>query len=714
MNAQALVGKVLGNCRLLKVIGRGSMGAVYLAQQTHAYDQGQVAVKVFLGASTLEPLQYMDFLVRFRHEMDAVAALDHPHILPVHDYGEYDGFIYLVMPYVAGETLRNVLTLQGMLPFPNVMHHMEQLATALDYAHQRGVIHRDIKPANILVTHDDRLVLTDFAVTKVISEEVAARVRRFTVGMLDYLSPEQVMGKEVDKRSDLYSLGAVLYHMVTGSAPFRGESLMEVAKKHLQEPPPSPGVRRVGLPITAEQVMMRALAKRPEDRYTHARDMATAFRLALATADTGRKHAQQPGATLSIGLTGAVLFDPKKRQDTAPAVKSEQASRTPSPTWSTTATASSPSPAIVATFKKHALHPEQPMEIEQSTPSLQVTGPTTPVQDTSLSLATHTSDILPPSSAEQGTSGTIVKLTGPAKIVSVPVAGQPGRYMTGLLPVLSTDRQEPSTRASTRSRLQKRLKIIGLLMVALLVFGTSTIWFAHMRSSSAGNTPKSTSVAGTPDVKATLTAQAVATVNANIILSDSLSQNIHNWPVSTSGSMTYAFVDGAYHITNNDPAREAPAMLPGLTLSGHFVYTLTMEEIKGDDTSINNEFGMIIHAGVQNNNGKAITTFYTFEILNKPGGEYQFWKYDDSQRSGANPWTELWHHAFNSEFHEGQGPKSINTFKIIADGKTFTLIVNGKQVGTVQDGSFSSGGVGMLVNLKGTEVAFSNLKLTYS
>ncbi|HKF36951.1 MAG TPA: serine/threonine-protein kinase, partial [Ktedonobacteraceae bacterium] len=239
MNAQALVGKVLGNCRLLKVIGRGSMGVVYLAQQTRAYDRGQVAVKVFLGASDLEPLQYIDFLVRFRHEMDAVAALDHPHILSVHDYGEYDGFVYLVMPYVAGETLRNVLTLQGMLPFPKVMHYMEQLATALDYAHQRGVVHRDIKPANILVTHGDRLVLTDFAVTKVISEEVTARIRRFTVGMLDYLSPEQVMGKEVDMRSDLYSLGAVLYHMVTGSAPFRGESLLEVAKKHLQESPPS-------------------------------------------------------------------------------------------------------------------------------------------------------------------------------------------------------------------------------------------------------------------------------------------------------------------------------------------------------------------------------------------------------------------------------------------------------------------------------------------
>src|SRR5260370_28517808 len=114
-----------------------------------------------------------------------------------------------------------------MLPFHNVMRHMEQLATALDYAHQRGVIHRDIKPANILVTHDDRLVLTDFAVTKVISEGAAARIRRFTVGILHYLSPEQVIAKEVATRSDLYSLGALLYHTVTGSTPFPGESLMD-------------------------------------------------------------------------------------------------------------------------------------------------------------------------------------------------------------------------------------------------------------------------------------------------------------------------------------------------------------------------------------------------------------------------------------------------------------------------------------------------------
>ncbi len=138
-----------------------------------------------------------------------------------------------------------------------------------------------------------------------------------------------------------------------------------------------------------------------------------------------------------------------------------------------------------------------------------------------------------------------------------------------------------------------------------------------------------------------------------------------------------------------------------------------MKEIKGDDTSVNNEYGMIFRASIQNKSGKTFTTFYSLEVLNKTGGEYQFWKYDDSQGSGANFWKKLASHSFGNEFHEGQGPKSINTFKVIAIGRHFTLLVNGKKVWNFQDGSFASGGVGMLVNLKGTEVAFSNLLLTH-
>jgi hypothetical protein len=183
--------------------------------------------------------------------------------------------------------------------------------------------------------------------------------------------------------------------------------------------------------------------------------------------------------------------------------------------------------------------------------------------------------------------------------------------------------------------------------------------------------------------------------------------------------MIYIFKDNAYHITDNNPTQGAPAILPDEVLHGSFAYTLTIEEIKGDDTSLNNEFGMIIRANSQNKNGKIITTFYSFEVLNTKGGEYQFWKYDNSKGSSGTPWTKLWHQPFGKEFHQGHGPGSINTIKIFENGKSFTLIVNGKKIATVQDNSCtaslcSSGGVGMLVNLKGTEVAFSNLRLTHS
>ena len=708
MNAEALVGKVLANYTLQQVIGQGSMGAVYLAQQPRRHRK--FAVKVFIRASALEPLQYMDFLVRLRHELNAVVSLDHPHILPVHEYGERDGFVYLVMPYVVGGNLQDVLKSHGMLPFPKIVNYLDQLAAALDYAHQRGIIHRDIKPSNILVTANSRVLLTDFALSKAMTEGIVAQIRQFTTGTLDYMAPELVMGKEVDERADLYSLGAILYHMVTGIAPFQGDSLVEVAKRHLQVPPLPPGSKRVELPIAAEQVISQALAKRPADRYVHAQDLAAAFRLALTVTNAQSEHAPKD-AFLSSGMsrielyTPHGLFDPKWRTGTMPTVTSEQAANLSSRTLFKTAAASAPSTDPIASFDRHTSGPVPEQASNEEKPSLPIpaVNPVTPAQNTPM---------FPVPGPIQGNAGTFMQLTGPAKVVSMSVPGQPGRYITGLLPITQQEAKKSTAGANAKGRLQKHLKVIGLVMVALLILGTTTFWFAHTRSNSMTKT--FTNVVATPDLQATATARVVATANANIILFDPLSQNIHNWPIATSGSMLYEFKDGAYHITDNDATREAPALLPALTLTGSFVYTLTLEEIKGDDTSVNNEFGMIIRSNIQHKNGKQITTFYSFEVMNKPGGEYQFWKYDDSQGTAASPWTELGHQAFGGEFHEGQGPKSINAFKIIANGKNFTLIVNGEQVWAVQDSSFASGGVGMLVNLEGTEVAFSNLKLTYS
>src|SRR5438874_3727616 len=281
MNAEALVGKKLGSYTLRRVIGVGSMGAVYLARQSQS--QREYVLKVFLHASSLEPLQYIDFLLRFRQEMELVASLKHPHILSVLEYEERDGFVYLVMPYVSVQNLESVLSSQKILSLQEIADYLDQLAGALDYAHEHGVLHLDIKPSNILVTFNDKLLFTDFAVTKTMTERQAARIRQFKVGMLNYMAPEQVIGKEPGEKADLYSLDAVLYHMVTGSAPFQGESLVEVAKKHLQDTPPSPCSKRTDVTLAAEQVILRALSKRPGHRYAHAQDLAAAFRLALET-----------------------------------------------------------------------------------------------------------------------------------------------------------------------------------------------------------------------------------------------------------------------------------------------------------------------------------------------------------------------------------------------------------------------------------------------
>ena len=499
---------------------------------------------------------------------------------------------------------------------------------------------------------------------------------------------------------------------------------MEVAKKHLQEPPPLPGSKRKDLPVTAGHIMLRALAKRPESRFANARDLATGFRLALTIAHTHSRVTQEnvlPSRSItSTGLhTTHGPFYPKRHTRLTPAVIAEQNSHK-SPLFLPAAMASTPSTGEIASFTNSAVRSEQARESEEislSKPEVNP-NPRTPLTDTSLFLAqTMKPAGLAAPNTDQANTRTTIKLTEPAKIVNIPVAGQPGRYVTGLLPILPTMQQaetKPTAGTSVKDRLQKRLKILGLVMVALLVIGTGTLWLAHLRSGSTAKNYNGMTAVGTPAVGATMTAQAIATANANIILTDPLTQNIHDWPVATSGAMLYVFKNGAYHITDNDDTRGAPAILPNLTLKGPFVYTLTMEEIKGDDTSVNNEFGMIIRANVQDKNGRTITTFYSLEVLNEVGGEYQFWKYDDSQGANTSPWNKLGSHPFGNEFHEGQGPKSINTFVIIVSGKNFTLIVNGKKVWTIQDSSFSSGSIGMLVNLKGTEVAFSNLKLTYS
>jgi hypothetical protein len=307
---------------------------------------------------------------------------------------------------------------------------------------------------------------------------------------------------------------------------------------------------------------------------------------------------------------------------------------------------------------------------------------------------------------ESGQPNTM-KLTTPVKVVKVPVAGQPGQYVTGLLPVAPPVLQPVETKES-KSWAQRTMTVLAILLVVLGSLGV--VWYVRTSSTQPSRPPVALQTivpTRTPDLQATVAAEVTATAQANIILSDPLSQNIHNW--LTSPLDVYAFKDGAYHITDRGNSGRA-TVLPGRVYTDPLGYILTMEEITGDDTSTNNSFGMILRFSQQTRNGKTITTFYSFEVVNVKGGEYQFWKYDDS-RSGS-PWSQIWHQPFGNEFHQGHGPQSVNTVKIFADGRKFTFTVNGKLIKTVQDGSLTAGTIGMIVNYNGTEVAFKNLLLT--
>lgn len=746
MNAEALLGTVVGTCTLQQLVGQGGMGAVYLAQQSRP--RRQVAVKVLLPATTLKPQHLAAFLERFRRETDAAASLEHPNIMPVYEYGERGGLAYLVMPYVGGGTVRDVMEREGPLALPKVVNYLEQLAAALDFAHSRGVIHRDVKPANILLTPDGRLLLTDFGLVKLLSEGQAARARLTgagaPVGTPDYMSPEQVMGLEVDGRADQYSLGIILYQMVTGTTPFQGETPMQIAAQQLHMQPASPRVYRPDLPIAAEQVILKVLAKQPADRYTHAQEFAAAFRLALYAPEMRQQSAQVDAfASSTGGLTASGLFNPRGLFDSkwqtgtmpaasAPTQSTGLLSRTgmfpkmgtgslPAATANNANPTTPGSPLPTARGAQPAMNQPGPNEMSPSLNAL-MGGNGMPASSTgaqpaflpqgvtqmSPSLKVTTGALTVPNNEQAGQA--TIKLTGPMKVVQVPVAGQPGQFVTGLLPA-QPDLQSPTPTPANAKSAKKLQKIAtAVAVILLLVGGTTGVLFMRSHSQQTSSTT-SAGVMSASSVQATMTAQATATAQSHIILSDSLASNIHNFPISTDGSKIYVFSHGAYHITNNGSSGVA-AFLEETLPNGPLGYKLTMEEIRGDDTSVDNSFGMIMRYSQHTRGHQVINTFYSFEVVNTNGGQYRFYKYDNSKGPSVNPWTEVWNQAFGHEFHVGHGPGAINTIKVFANGNNFTFTVNGKTVGRAKDNAFSSGTVGMLVNLKGTEVAFSNMLIT--
>lgn len=739
MNAEALIGMVLGSCKLQRLIGQGGMGVVFLAQQS--LPSRQVAVKVLLPIVPLTPQQQAAFLESFRRETVVTASLVHPNIVPVYEYGEQNGLPYLVMPYLDGGTLRDELERSGPLPLSKAADYLEQMAAALEIAHGRGIIHRDIKPANMMKTREGRLVLTDFGLVKITTEGQPAQTHITNLGGLvgtpDYIAPEQVLGAPMDARADLYSLGVILYQMVTGTVPFKADMAMQVAMQHVHATPPSPCSLRPDLPIAAEQVILRALAKNPNERFMQVQDLAHAFRQALVTPGLRAEGNASPLFPVSSGMNNPVnkrsyprrkLLDPVWRNsssidlplgnDAAPGVPVSPLETGAFPQFfpttptSTNLYAPPPVPEWSAVNGQATTGTGYFNQTSALVPTRQTGTLGLGASGIYMASPSVTGALMPPS-VERPTS--TMKLSQPVKVVKVPVAGQPGMYRTGVLPVLEAeDRPLPYAEkfVELNSFIRKNMRQLALIAAALvLLFGSSMLWLTYVASNQNQAAKQAVQPTPTPDMAARATMAAQATVNANTILVDGLNENMHNWPVSTGKNPVFVFKNGAYHIAPNDNTHSGIALLPDETFSSPLAYTVTIQEINGDDQSIYNKFGTIMRYNTLQKNGKTVTTFYSFDVINVKNGEYEFRKFDDSYGPNVNPYTMIWSHTFGPEYHTGHGK---NTFKVIMNKDRFTFIVNDKQVGTTQDNALADGQVGLFVNLNGTEAAFSNLILAHS
>ena len=279
MNNDDIVGRTLGSYHITERLGVGGMAAVYKAYQP-SMDR-YVAVKVLPRYFAQDPT----FTGRFAQEAKVIARLEHARILPVYDYGEEDGITYIVMRYLDGGTLAERLR-GGPLPLDEMSRIISQVAEGLDYAHRKGVIHRDIKPSNIMLDQSGNAYLTDFGISK-LAEGTAQFTGSGIVGTPAYVSPEQGLGQPIDYRTDIYSLGVVLYQMATGDVPFRAETPMAVVIKHIYDPLPAPTPLNPALPPAVEQVILRAMAKKPEDRFQSCEEMAAALREACAQPAAG-------------------------------------------------------------------------------------------------------------------------------------------------------------------------------------------------------------------------------------------------------------------------------------------------------------------------------------------------------------------------------------------------------------------------------------------
>ena len=307
------MGTELAGYRIEREIGRGGMGVVYLA--TQVFPERRVALKLLSSDLAADPA----FRERFVRESNAAASTEHPHIVPVYGAGESDGQLYLAMRFIEGEDLRALLEHEGTLVPERAARICAEVADALEAAHERGLVHRDVKPGNVLLDAGDRAYLSDFGLIRATRIDTDITKTGQFMGTVDYVAPEQIRGDAVDGRADVYSLGCVLYECLTGSPPLRKDSEVATMYAHLEQDAPAPSSNRPDLPRSLDEVVAKATARRPADRFATAGEMAGALRGSLLQGAVSKRHVGRLiGIAALVVIASVVGFAALRDEDTPP------------------------------------------------------------------------------------------------------------------------------------------------------------------------------------------------------------------------------------------------------------------------------------------------------------------------------------------------------------------------------------------------------------
>ncbi len=317
--SDSLIGTLFdGRYQILRKLGAGGMANVYLAEDQEL--GRRVAIKILNDRHANDE----QFVERFRREAKNAAALSHPNIVSIYDRGEAEGTYYIAMEYLDGRSLKELILSRGDAPVAVVVEYARQILSALRFAHRHGIVHRDIKPHNVLVDGEGRVKVTDFGIARAGTSQMTEAGS--IVGTAQYLSPEQARGGDVDQRSDLYSLGVLMYEMLTGEVPFSGDTPVEIAMKHLSQTPAPPSTKRADVPRELDMVVMRSLAKDPGDRYQSADEMeadldrvARGVGVAPQTEETATQIMRSPMAG-PMSATAATMITPPRRRGAGGAV----------------------------------------------------------------------------------------------------------------------------------------------------------------------------------------------------------------------------------------------------------------------------------------------------------------------------------------------------------------------------------------------------------